>query len=233
MRVHVFQHVHFEGLGSIDSILRSRGAIVTTTHFFEDYTLPSLDAFDLLIVLGGPMSIHDEEEYSWLVDEKEFIRSAINNNKPVLGICLGAQLIASSLGADVYAAAEKEIGWLPIVRSETLSGEWKDVFPERLNVFHWHGEAFELPSGSMGIASSAQCANQGFIFKNNVVGLQFHLETTKYTAESIVQYCEGEIVTGKYIQSKQRILMAKESDYKEINSVMGKIMFKLESLIDK
>ena len=101
MRAHFLQHVPFEGLGSIESWLHANGYQISATRLFDSEALPSLDEIDLLIAMGGPMSVNDEQEYPWLTTEKEFVRDAIHSGKPVLGICLGAQLIAAALGARV------------------------------------------------------------------------------------------------------------------------------------
>ena len=114
MRAHYLQHVEFEGLGSIEPWLKAAGYEITNTRLFESAKLPDLKKIDLLIVMGGPMSVNDEDDFPWLVSEKKFIREAINSGKPVLGICLGAQLIASATGARVYRNPIKEIGWFPI-----------------------------------------------------------------------------------------------------------------------
>src|SRR5690606_3581623 len=114
MRAHYLQHVPFEGLGSIEPWLRARGFSVTATRFFEDPALPDPRGIDLLVVMGGPMSVNDDASLPWLVDEKRFVRAAIDANIPVLGICLGAQLIASAMGARVQPGREKELGWFPV-----------------------------------------------------------------------------------------------------------------------
>ena len=114
MRIHVLQHVAFEGLGCIEAWLENRHAIVTFTRFFESDALPNLDDVDFIIALGGPMSVNDEDRFPWLADEKQFLAKAIQENKIVLGICLGCQLIASALGAKVYPNRDQEIGWFPV-----------------------------------------------------------------------------------------------------------------------
>lgn len=138
MRAHYFQHVPFEGLGSIESWLKKSGFKITSTRFYESAKLPDLKTIDLLVVMGGPMSVNDEDRFPWLVAEKQFIWDAIAKSKPVLGICLGAQLIASALGAGVYPNKVKEIGWFPIHGIES-NGQSVFAFPESISVFHWHG----------------------------------------------------------------------------------------------
>ena len=136
-----------------------------------------------MIVMGGPMNIYEEKKYPWLLREKCFIEDATKTGKVVIGICLGAQIIADVLGANVYAGEHKEIGWFPIFRTKE-AGEsivFRD-FPSELEVFHWHGDSFDLPSGCIRLAESAACPNQAFIYDERVVGLQFHLEVTRQGA---------------------------------------------------
>ena len=123
MRAHYLQHVPFEGLGSIEPWLQNAGYEISHTQFFNLGVLPSIDEIELLIVMGGPMSVNDETENPWLVKEKKFIRSTIEAGKPVLGICLGAQLISNSMGGKVFSNSEKEIGWFPVeaVKPESSS----------------------------------------------------------------------------------------------------------------
>lgn len=153
------------------------------------------------------MGVYDEEKYDWLSGEKEFIRNVIQEGKTVIGICLGAQLIASSLGAEVYPNAEKEIGWFPIFPTECgmsinlLSGSL-DPF----TVFHWHGDTFGLPMGALRLASSEVCLNQAFFYHRGVVGLQFHFEVTEKSLNQMIAFCGNELVSGRYIQSAETML---------------------------
>jgi GMP synthase-like glutamine amidotransferase len=207
-RIHYFQHVPFEALGSIEKWIINAGYALSATRFFEDSPrLPRLDALDWLIVMGGPMNVDEERTYPWLREEKQIIAQAVQSGKVVLGICLGAQLIASALGAKVGPNACKEIGWLPVdlcpqVRSHPLV----EGFPASWVTFHWHGDTFELPAGALPLASSEGCRNQGFIFSDRVVGLQFHPEMTPQGTRSLVAQCAAELVPGPYIQAADRIL---------------------------
>lgn len=184
MHVHVLQHVAFEGLGCIEAWLESKQAVVTFTRFFESATLPELKHIDFIIVLGGPMSVNDEDQFPWLVDEKQFIAKAIRKNKIVLGICLGSQLIASTLGCKVYPNREKEIGWFPVYslhkRLDAL------IFPGSFDAFHWHGETFDLPTDAVLLASSAACRHQVFQIGPRILGIQFHLETTPESVAAMI-----------------------------------------------
>lgn len=204
LRIHYLQHVPFEGPGCIADWVLAKGLSLSATKFFENNQLPELSDFDWLIVMGGPMGVYDDEEYSWLNPEKEFIRQAIDAGKTVLGICLGAQLIASVLGAKVYPNSEKEIGWFPIFPApdDQLLSENNDPFP----VFHWHGDTFDLPDNAVRIASSAACLNQAFLYHKKVIGLQFHFEVTGNSLEKMIAFCNDELVNGKYIQSAETML---------------------------
>jgi GMP synthase-like glutamine amidotransferase len=228
MRAHYLQHVPFEGLGSIDAWLRSRDYEITSTGFFRSDLLPDVEGIDFLVVMGGPMSINDEAEYPWLVEEKRFIKSAIERGVPVLGICLGAQLIASAMGAAVGSNPVKEIGWFPI-EAVVSGGNSVFQFPAQVEVFHWHGETFALPAGAVRLAKSDGCENQAFQIGGNVIGLQFHLETTPESARAIVENCRDELVEGEYIQSEAEILRASREQYQRINGLMGDILEYLQS----
>ena len=212
MRAHYLQHVHFEGLGSIASWLQNKGYETTHTAFFDEPTLPEAKTIDFLIIMGGPMSVNDEPIYPWLVAEKAFIREVIAFGKPVLGICLGAQLIASAMGAKIYPNPQKEIGWFPI---EAVHTDKKDtfVFPTFFEVFHWHGETFDLPSGANLLASSSGCKNQAFQLGKNVMGLQFHLEMTADSVKEIISHSRDELTCSVYIQSEETMLSASPQHY--------------------
>lgn len=153
MKVHVLQHVPFEDIGSMSGWLVENGADINYTRFFVDPTLPELSGQDLIIAMGGPMSANDESALPWLRPEKQFIRDVVAQGIPVLGVCLGAQLIAAALGARVYGNAEKEIGWRQVDGTDDTTDSFR--FPEKFTAFHWHGETFDLPSGAVRPASNA------------------------------------------------------------------------------
>ena len=207
MKIHCFQHVPFEGLGSIGDWVRSGSHQLGTTRFYCNESLPEIEDIDLLVVMGGPMNIYEETKYSWLTEEKRFIERVIAAHKRVLGICLGAQLVADVLGARVYANADKEIGWFPVEMTERAQrSNLFTAFPARLEVFHWHGDTFDIPEGALHVAHSAGCAHQAFVYEERVVGLQFHLETSRASAQQIITHCADEIVEGRYIQTPQAML---------------------------
>ena len=223
MRAHYFQHVAFEGLGSIESWLKAQGFELSRTAFYQSAELPDPQGIDLLVVMGGPMSVNDEAKWPWLRAEKQFIGDFIAQGKPVLGICLGAQLIANALGGRVFANAEKEIGWWP-VHSVVHSEASLFAFPEQLEVFHWHGETFELPAEASVLARSAACAHQAFQLGERVIGLQFHLEMTPESVRQIVDQCRDELRPAPYVQDEARILAADPAQYQAINALMGQVL---------
>lgn len=207
MHIHVLQHVPFEGPGSIEAWALAHGHTLSTTRFYAQEQFPPLERFDLLVVMGGPMSIHDEHIYAWLKGEKWFVGQAIDAGKAVLGICLGAQLIADTLGGSVIPGEQKEIGWFPVtLDSDFAAHPLGQNLPQQLNTFHWHGETFTLPASAQRIASSTVCENQGFLYGERVIALQFHPESTAGTIQNLVDYCSDELVEAPYIQSADEIL---------------------------
>lgn len=222
MHVHVLQHVPFEGLGSIEVWLTQSGARLTYTRFFASADLPALADIDLIIALGGPMSVNDEKQLPWLREEKHFIAEAVVRNRAVLGICLGSQLIAGALGSRVYPNAEKEIGWFPVFAEPTVPGTV--AFPASIEVFHWHGETFDLPAGAVRLASSAACRNQAFQIGARVIGLQFHLETTPESARAIISNCANELTAHRYIQTESELRDVPPVNYARINALMTKVL---------
>jgi GMP synthase-like glutamine amidotransferase len=229
MNIHYFQHVPFEGLGSIENWVDKPGNKITATRFYEDHRLPFIDLFDMLIVMGGPMGAADDHKYPWMKPEKDLIEKAIKRNKLVLGICLGAQLIADVLGAKVYPNKEKEIGWYPV--QFTSSGKKSRLLgnvPDELEVFHWHGDTFDLPAGSVHLARNEACDHQAFSYNEHVLGLQFHLEVTLSSVQQFVTMGKDEIVEGRYIQREELLMGIKPSFIDFNNSLMAQILDKMK-----
>jgi GMP synthase-like glutamine amidotransferase len=204
-KVHYIQHVPFEGLGYIETWVRDNGFGLTATRMYEDYRFPDTESFDMLVIMGGPMGVYEEDTYTWLKDEKAFVRKAVDAGKVVVGICLGSQIIAGALGARVYPNREKEIGWLPVVLTDR---EAQDLFSsggQSPVVFQWHGDTFDLPDGARLLASSEVCVNQAFLYKEKVLGLQFHIEVTEKSCVEMLNNGLDELVAGKCIQSEHYI----------------------------
>ena len=221
MRAHYLQHVSFEGPGIIADQLRDAGFALTACRLYEGDPLPDAREVDLLVVMGGPMSVNDAETHPWLLEEKRLIRECIDSDKPVLGICLGAQLIASALGTTVFSNGEKEIGWFPINRVDA-PGIFQ--FPDRVVPLHWHGETFDLPAGATRIAESAACLNQAFQLGRHVIGLQFHLEITRPGLEALVENCREELIEGQYVQTEEELLGVDDEHLRSLQGVMRELI---------
>ncbi len=222
MRVHYLQHVPFEGIGAIGDWVWARGHDLSATRLFRASdaaasvdadvpVLPAPDALDLLVVMGGPMGVYQTNEYPWLDQEKAFIKEMIDHGRAVLGICLGAQLIADVLGGSVTRNAHREIGWWPV--QMTAAGRGVLVFadfPHTFTSLHWHGDTFAIPPGAVHVATSDACTNQAFALDGGrVVGLQFHLEETASSLASLVKNAGHDLVvdpTQNWVQSEHDIL---------------------------
>jgi len=224
LKIHCFQHVHFEDLGCIGNWIEKHGHAVQYTRFYENHSVPNVNDYDWLVVMGGPMSVNDEGEFPWLVDEKKAVKDAIENNKTVIGICLGSQLIANVLGEKVYKNPEREIGWFDISLTG-LKDSGNLLNPDSakpIKVFHWHGETYKIPANSVHLAYSAGCENQAFLYNEKVLGLQFHLEVTEQSIGAMIENGRNELVTGKFVQSESEILT--QTAFIESNN---RIMFQL------
>lgn len=227
MRVHVFQHVPFEGLGALEPAFRKRGCEIAATRFFSDDPLPASADVDFLIAMNGPMSVNDDATLPWLATEKEFIRHHVAAGKPFLGICLGAQLLASALGARVFPNREKEIGWFPI-EGLPIRDPAAFRFSAMAEVFHWHGETFDLPSGAVHLARSRACENQAFQI-GRAIGLQFHLETTPESAGALVEHARAEMMPGPFVQTEEEILSAPAARYAALHRLQDDLLAHLLS----
>lgn len=224
MRIHYLQHVPFEGLGHIAAWACKHEHQVSRTALYTDEPLPETDAFDLLIVMGGPMGVYDTIEHTWLIKEKYFIEGALRAGKKVLGICLGAQLMADVLGAKVHPNSHKEIGWHPVEQAPATSGtDWAQIIPDNFFAFHWHGDTFDLPSGAVHLASSEACLHQAFFYPPSALGLQFHLESTVDSIDLLVKHCGHELTDGPYIQNGAQIHSHRKR-IPESNQLMERIL---------
>ena len=228
MKLHYFQHVPFEGPGCIRHWAASRQHESSSTRWYLRELPPQPADIDLLVIMGGPMSIHDEKYYPWLNAEKAYIRSFIEKNKAVLGICLGAQLLTEALGGEVSKNRYSEIGWFPIYRSEQLiNPAISRIVPPEMEVFHWHGETFSIPEGCEPIAGSEACTNQGFMYGDCIIGLQFHLELTIESATGLIDNCRKDLHAGKYVQKPEQMLSDPEK-FSHANKVMDAFLEYLE-----
>lgn len=225
MQVHWLQHVPFEGLGSIEPWLEAQGHEVSMTRLYAGEAPPTRDNFDWLIIMGGPMNIYEEAEYPWLIKEKLCIKRAIKEGRKVLGICLGAQLIADVLLARVYPNREREIGWFDVkLSSDAAKSKIFSGFSSNFGAFHWHGDTFGIPVDAELLAGSEACDHQAFVYQERVVGLQFHLETTPESAHALVDHCRDELQNGgRYVQSEKEIL-SEDARFMELNGLMTRLL---------
>ena len=227
IRMHYLQHVPFEDLANIEVWAKEKGFSITSTKLYSDESLPMRDEFDWLVIMGGPMNIYEEHIYRWLGQEKRFIEQAISDGKLVLGICLGAQLIADVLGGKVHKNKYKEIGWFDVeLTADAKNSRVFNNLGERFIAFHWHGDTFDIPPGCIHAAKSEVCANQAFATEDGkVVGLQFHLETSRESVEKLLNYCKDDIIdSGKYVQSEEEMLSKADEYLKAINEQMVKLL---------
>jgi GMP synthase-like glutamine amidotransferase len=206
LKVHYFQHIAEEGLGSCEHYLRHIGAQITTTEFFalppeqklEIEALPSVEEINLLIIMDGNMSVNDETLYPWLITEKRWIRRFIALGKPVIGLCFGGQMIANALGAKVSQSPQKEIGWTDVFAVKPYPDNCFQC-PEQIEVMQWHTETFALPKGAKLLAANTSCLHQAFQIGQNILAFQFHPEVTPAALkvflendEALVNFAEPE-----------------------------------------
>ena len=199
MRVLVLQHIACEPPGVYEDVLRERGAVIHRVELDEGEPLPDRGDVDAIVAMGGPMSAVDDAELPWLADEKRLIADAVRAGTPFFGVCLGVQLLASSLGARVYPGPSPEVGLLPVELTE--EGRADPVFgglPGDVLTLQWHGDTFDLPEGAVRLAGSPAYPNQAFRFRN-AYGVQFHLEVSPDMAREWAD-------VPAYAQSLERVL---------------------------
>lgn len=201
------QHVPFEGPAHLAAWSVRTGTLLSGVHPYRGEPFPDADRVDGLFVLGGPMNVYEDQAHPWLTKEKRFLERVIKCGAPVLGICLGAQLIATVLGARVTRNREREIGWLPVEAvPAALPGGLLKGFPPVFTPFHWHGDTFEIPSGAVHLASTRACRNQAFQYGSRVLGLQFHLEVTQDALETMLTGAADELAAGgDFVHTAQRM----------------------------
>lgn len=203
LRVHYLQNDPLATLGFIEEWLIEQGYPKTCTRMFENERLPSMNDFDLLIILGGRMGAYEEIDFPWLAKEKGFIKAAIHEGKWILGICLGAQLTANVLGSNVYPHVSQEIGWWEIELEEAAkTSPLFNGIPKKFTIFEYHGDTFDLPKGATRLASNEGCRNQAFSYGERVIGLQFHPEFTENMIGEMKEKLGPQLSHGKYIQEQ-------------------------------
>jgi len=212
MAVLIIKNIITEGPGTIEVFLKEEHIPFRIVDLGSGVAPPPLEGFNSLVVMGGPMGVYELERYPHLVIESRIIREAINRDMRVLGICLGSQMIAHCLGAEVYPGTEKEIGWYhveltgdslkdPLMRRLAIHPRVGD-FWRKFKVFHWHGDTFDLPLGAVLLASSELYKNQAFRYGDNVYGFQFHIEVTK---DMLTEWFQGMPDVDKIMKETERI----------------------------
>jgi GMP synthase-like glutamine amidotransferase len=197
-----------------------RGCSIAKTRFFANDHVPRLDDIDWLIVMGGPMSVNDEDTLPWLIAEKRFIAAAIQAGKTVLGFCLGSQIIAHVLGAQVKKNTCKEIGWFDLRFTEAgLTSRAFARFPRTLKVFQWHGETFDVPKQAALAATNEICTNQALVYGDRVVGMQFHLEVTQDDVRAWIRHGSDDLTNEKHVQTPGEML-DRPADFERIKKHM-------------
>lgn len=228
LRIHYFQHVPFEGIGHIETWAKKNAHTISSTKFFNNQPLPNLNKIDWLIIMGGPMSVHDENEHPWLILEKQFIKEAIEAEKVVIGFCLGGQLIAHTLGGKVTKNKHKEIGWYPISFSDLAKKTSIFEGLRDIPVFHWHNDTFEIPNGGTLIASSEACTNQAFMYNEKVFAFQFHLETELASLRGMIENCPDDYAKeDKFVQKAYE--MVNKENINENNQLLELIFNNIAS----
>ncbi len=189
------QHVHCETLGTIADALTAGGIAVEVVRIFEGQLVPKgMNEYDGLVVMGGPMGVYEQDRHPFLRDEIHLIEESLRKDKPVLGICLGSQLLAAALGAKVTKGKEKEIGWYPVTLTQAGISDplWTGI-ESSFVAYHWHGDIFELPSGAVSLGSSNLTECQAFRYSRHAYGFLFHMEITEGIIENMVETFTDEL----------------------------------------
>lgn len=202
MKAVIFQHVPFESPGYILNLLEEFGMEVFKLSLYKgDTELPV--SFDMLIVMGGPMNIYEEQIYPWLTLEKNLIQRAIQEGKIVIGFCLGAQLLADALGSRVYKQEHPEIGWHTLQKT---NADILNFLPDYASAFHWHGESFDIPEGAHSFYRSEATENQAFLYGDRVMALQFHLEMTESIISDLCVECKSDMTDSPFVMTVGEIM---------------------------
>jgi len=226
-RIHCFQHVPFETPAHIAAWADEHRHPLSVTRLYENDAPPAPDDYDWLVVMGGPMCANDEKAHRWLTPELAAVEAAIEARKTVVGICLGAQIIARVLGARVYANPVKEVGWYTVQLTGAAERHplTEDV-PESFTAFHWHGDTFDVPAGAVHLARSEACVHQMYAWSTHVVGMQFHLEMTPDVIAALADHNAADLIDAPYIQTHDEIVAENthlQAGYDILDSILSRL----------
>jgi GMP synthase (glutamine-hydrolysing) len=231
MRLHYIMHASFETPGVIEQWAKERSFDFDGTPTYSNKKLPASTGIDFLLVMGGPQSPLRMSDYPYLRDEIRLISDMIEQNKPVIGFCLGSQLIAEALGARTLRSPEKEVGFFPI--QLTHDGRRDPIlreFPKEFEVLHWHHDMPGMPDGAVLLARSAGCPNQAFRFGDRIYGFQFHMEPTQETIKPLLENAAEDLAPSKYTQTPEQILAF---DFETMNCRMKYVLDSIVKLANQ
>lgn len=229
MNICCLLHASFEGLGKIADWIYHRGHACKVVRLYQGDIPPLLEDVDWVVVMGGPMNVYDYAHFPWLREEQHYLMQAISQRKTVLGVCLGAQLLAAVLGAKVYRNREKEVGWHAVTFRP--SAEARRLFPNAvglIDVFQWHGDTFDLPTGAVWLAESEACRHQAFVCQKRLVGLQFHLEITQRGIEKLIANCPEDLTSAPWVQPPD-LLVDSDCNQPLTNRILWELLDAMEA----
>jgi GMP synthase (glutamine-hydrolysing) len=227
MRIHTLIHAPFEEAGVIKSWALDKGHQLSSTHTYNGEELPDAASIDFLVIMGGPQSCTELDKYPYLRDEIALAKEIIAQNKPVLGVCLGAQIIGETLGAKTERSPAREIGVYPI--HLTKAAETDPLFktlPQSFDVMHWHNDMPGLPADAELLAYSEGCPRQIIKYGKKVYGLQCHMELTSELVKAMLAHCPADLKPGKYVQQKQELLS------QDLSAINRKMFAVLDALVN-
>lgn len=228
MKILYVTHASFEQPGSIDTWAKRNNHETTEVRPYAGEQLPEINEYDMLVVMGGPQSPIEIEKSPYLKDEIRLVKQALDQNKRIVGVCLGAQLITEALGAKTERSPNKEIGMYELELFDAAASDPVfSSFPAKFDVMHWHSDMPGLVDGVELLARSEGCPKQAFRYGDRVYGFQCHFELTRELVEGMIEHCDGDLRSGKYVMTPEELLAL---DYSEINERMDKVLDYLASV---
>lgn len=228
MKILCVVHAEFEKPGSIETWAKKSNHLLLQVNPFKGEMLPDIDAFDLLVVMGGPQSPLELDKAPYLRNEIELIKQAISKGKRILGVCLGAQLIGEALGAKTERSPNREVGMYPVqllnsAKDDPVFSQFSDEF----DVMHWHSDMPGMVEGMELLAQSEGCPRQVFRYGDKIYGFQCHFELTRELVKEMIRHCEDDLKPGKYVMTQEQLM---EQDYSSMNAKMDKVLDYLSSV---